>query len=493
MVRVKIVAVLLGPEGVGITSQINTLINSLTVLLYLGLGPGVVKFLAEANAQQDADRLQRVAVTSSATVVMVSLAGTVVAVLLSAPLTRLTLGDRALRIWVVLGVLAVPLAALSGHGKVLLQGFKQVRPIAVAGVLSTLISFATVVPLVYYLRVTGAVINIGIAWAANAGLFWWFYGRVQNRPAFRFGAFDLDILRQLIAYGAATLAVNSGVLLTALAIRSRIIAVLGVEQNGLYQAVYALSLQYMTVVTGAMGTYSLAHLAELGERDLIAAEVNNNLRLILLIMTPLLGGVLILREVGLVVLYSRAFLPAAGLFPLQVLGDFFQACAFAMSVALIPLGRVRAHVGVNLTPMLLYLAAALSLLPVLGLQAVVLSYAASMLVQAALGLRYLRRAIALQVAYRNRALFTRSLWVLLALAGITLIPASPGVLAARAAGGALILALWARFALTKNERDILKEALRTRLGHRRVTPSEEKPTATADGRGDGFRAHENAP
>lgn len=463
MVRVKVVAVLLGPEGVGVTSQVNTLINSLTVLLYLGLGPGVAKFLAEANAQHDTERIQRVVVTSSVTVVVVSLAGTALAASLAAPLTRLTLGDPAMRTWVLLGVLAVPLAALSSQGKVLLQGFKQVRPIAVAGVISTFVSFVTVIPLVHYLHVTGAIINIGIAWAANAGLCWWFYGRVPGRPSLRPRAFDPEVLRDLIRYGAATLAVSSGVTLTALVIRSRIIAALGVEQNGLYQAVYALSLQYMTVVTGAMGTYSLAHLAELGRRDLIVAEVNNNLRLILLIMTPLLGGVLLLRELGLVVLYSPTFLPAAALFPLQVLGDFFQACAFALGVALIPIGRVRAHVGVNLTPMLLYLGSALVLLGPLGLQGVMTGYAIAMAVQAALILSYLVRALAFRVERHTQTLFGRSLFVLLALAGISLIPPSPMLLAVRAASGALLLVLWARYALTADERHALWQMVAARI------------------------------
>lgn len=464
MVRVKIVAVLLGPEGVGITSQINTLVNSLTVLLHLGLGPGVAKFLAEANAQHNPDRLQSVAVTSSAIVVAVSLAGTAVAVFLSVPLTRLTLGDPTLRIWVLLGVLAVPLATMSGQGRALLQGFKQVRAIAVAGVISTLISFATVIPLVYYLQVTGAIINIGIAWGINAGLFWWFYSRVRHRPPFRLGAFDLSTLWELIRYGAATLAVSIGITLTVLVIRSRIISVLDVEQNGLYQAVYALSLQYMMVVTGAMGTYSLAHLAELGQRDLIVAEINNNLRLILLIMTPLLGAVLLLREVGLMVLYSPAFLPAASLFPLQVLGDFFQACAFALGIALIPIGHMRAYAGINLAPTLLYLVAGLFLLPVLKLQAVVLSYAVAMAVQAALSLEYLHRVLGFKVTARNRTLLSRSMVMLMALIAVAMLPVtSPERLAIRLVMGMVVFGVWARFALTDDERRLLVHRLRLGL------------------------------
>ncbi len=472
MVRVKIVALLLGPEGVGLTSQVNTLVTSLTVLLYLGLGPGVAKFLAEANAQQDVERVRRVAVTSSVTVLVVSIVGMGGAILASAPLARLTLGDPALRPLVLLAVLAVPLAVIATQGRALLQGFKQVRALALAGVISTLISFIAVVPLVYYFKVAGAVANIGIAWAANAALFWWFYRRVPGRPRLRISAFDLKVLQELVGYGAATLTVSGALTLTALIIRSRIIAGLGAEQNGLYQAVYALSLQYMTLVTGAMGAYSLAHLAELGDRGLIVAEINNNLRLILLIMTPVLAAVLILRELGLVVLYSAQFLPAAPLFPLQVLGDFFQACAFAFGIALIPIGRARAYVGVNLAPTAFMLAASLVLLPLIGLQGVVLAYAIGMSIQVALGMRYLQRAIEFRTEQRNMALFARSLALLALLAGLALLPTTPGIFVARLASGLLLVGLWLRYALTADERRVLWQAVVGRIDRRGRTAGE---------------------
>ena len=77
LVRVKIVAVLLLPYGVGITSQVTNLINTLTVLLFVGLGPGVAKFLASHRESGDEAAAARVVTTSTAALVITSLAGLV--------------------------------------------------------------------------------------------------------------------------------------------------------------------------------------------------------------------------------------------------------------------------------------------------------------------------------------------------------------------------------------------------------------------------------
>ncbi len=98
---------------------------------------------------------------------------------------------------------------------------------------------------------------------------------------------------------------------------------LGVEPNGLYRAVYGLSTQYLTLVTGAMAAYSFAQLSGVASRPAgdptagagLNAEINNNVRLVALVMIPILAGVVLLRKFGLVVFYSPEFLPAAGLFP----------------------------------------------------------------------------------------------------------------------------------------------------------------------------------
>lgn len=445
LLRVKIVAVLLGPYGVGVTSQLTTLINTLTVFMFLGLGPGVAKFLAEANAQGDRGRARQVVATSTLTLLIVSGLGTLACLIAVRPITGWTLQDLSLQLLVIISLIGVPLAVFSNLGRAFLQGYKEVRAIAVTNVGSTALSFVTVVPLVYYWGVTGAAVNLALTWGFNAAFYWFFFRRNEASWWRILTAFDSSVLRQLVRYGAASLTVGAATWLNALAIRSLIIAHLGADRNGLYQAVYGLSVQYMTLVTGAMGTYSFAHLAEIEDRREVVVEINNNLRLVLLILTPVLAGVVLLRELGLLIFYSPSFLAASGLFPLQALGDFCMACAWAFGLALLPLGQVRPWLLLNLIPVGAFFALAALLLPIIGLPGVVLAYAAGQAGQAVLSWWQLRRTIQFGFVGRNAGLLVRSL-ILLSL--LALIPAaSPW----RYPAGAGLLLLWACFALTPAE------------------------------------------
>ncbi len=465
LVRVKIVAVLLLPYGVGITSQVTNLINTLTVLLFLGLGPGVAKFLASHRETGDEAAAARVVTTSTAVLLVTSFMGLVIGLALARPIAGWALQDTSLVILVLIGLIGVPFSVFYNLGRAFLQGHKAVRAIAVANVASAALSFATVVPLVYWLGVRGAVINIGLTWALNAGFYWYFWLRGDGARFFRRGAFDWPVARELVRYGAASLAVGAAASLALLAVRSLIINQFGAEQNGLYQAVYGLSVQYMTLVTGAMATYSFAQISGIAsrlERDTssrgeLEREINNNVRLVLLVIVPVLAGVVLLRKVGLIVFYSPAFLPAAPLFSLQALGDLFLACAWAFGLALLPLGRVGPWLLINLSAPLVLLVGSSALLPQIGLAGVVTAYAVGQALQAALSWWYLRRVTGFRLSRMNLRLLSMSVVTMAALAVF-----SRGDLAGYLISGAFLV-LWALLAPTRDELRHATLAVRVRI------------------------------
>jgi O-antigen/teichoic acid export membrane protein len=453
LVRVKIVAVLLQPAGVGITNQATNLLNTLTVLLFLGLGPGVAKFLAAHQAEGDDEAAARVVTTSSVALLLSSVIGLIVGVLLAQPLAAWAFEDAGFTLLVLISLAGVPLAVFYNLGRAFLQGHKEVRAIAVANVASALLSFATVIPLVRLWGITGAVINISLTWGLNAAFYWRFWLRRGGRSLFRRSAFDWPVLRELVRYGAASLAVGAATSVALLVVRRIVIAELGADANGLYQAVYGLSVQYMTLVTGAMATYSFAQLSGIASRlsegperrQELHREINNNLRLVLLVIVPVLAAVVLFRRLGLIVFYSPAFLPAAPLFPLHALGDLFMALAWAFGLALLPLGRVAGWLLINLSAPLVLLGGASLLLPGYGLQGLVIAYALAQALQAALSWGYLSRVAGFRLSQRNTRLLVVSV---LTLSAMTLLA---GDSALRYALSAMFLLLWLVLAPSREE------------------------------------------
>jgi enterobacterial common antigen flippase len=468
LVRVKIVAVLLLPAGVGIVNQATNLLNTLTVILFLGLGPGIAKFLAAHQSEGDEDAAAAIVTTSSAALVVTSVLGLAVGALLARPLAAWAFEDATLTLLVLISLAGVPLSVFYNLGRAFLQGHKEVRAIAVANVASAVLSFATVIPLVRIWGITGAVVNISLTWGLNAAFYWWFWLHKGGRPLFRRNAFNWSALRELVRYGAASLAVGAATSLALLVVRRLVLAQLGADANGLYQAVYGLSVQYMTLVTGAMATYSFAQLSGIASRlpegperrEELHREINNNVRLVLLVIVPVLSLVVLLRNLGLVVFYSPEFLPAAPLFPLQALGDLFMACAWAFGLALLPLGRVAAWLLINLSAPLVLFAGVTLLLPRSGLRAVVEAYALAQGLQALVSWWYLQRASGFRLTGRNARLL-----------GISVVALSAIGLFARDnvvgyAVGATILLAW--LALAPSREELRHAWLAARLRGRRL-------------------------
>jgi PST family polysaccharide transporter len=465
LVRVKIVAVLLLPAGVGITAQATNLLNTLTVLLFLGLGPGVAKFLAAHQAEGDEDAAARVVTTSVAALVLSSTIGLILGILFAQPLAQWAFEDASLTVLVLISLVGVPFSVFYNLGRAFLQGHKEVRAIAVANVASAVLSFATVIPLVRAWGVTGAVINISLTWALNAGFYWYFWVRKSGGSLIRRSAFDWPVLRELVRYGGASLAVGAAISLALLAVRRLIITELGPDENGLYQAVYGLSVQYMTLVTGAMATYSFAQLSGIASRlsegperrEELHREINNNIRLVLLVIVPVLATVALLRNLGLIVFYSPEFLPAAPLFPLQAVGDLFMACAWAFGLALLPLGRVAAWLLINLSAPAVFWGGAITLLPRDGLRGVVIAYVVAQALQATLSWWCLRRATGFRLTHRNARLLAISIVALTAIAAFARDDAFGY------AAGVGILVVWLILAPTREELRHAWLALRARV------------------------------
>jgi PST family polysaccharide transporter len=453
LVRAKIVAVLIGPYGLGITAQANALINTLTPILFLGLNQGITKYLAAARERGDETAASNVATSSALAVLLTSLVGTVLALVFVRPIGQWAMQDSSLVLLVTISLVAVPFAVLYNLGRAFLQGHKEVRAIAIANVASAVLSFATVIPLVRLLSVEGAVINIAFTWAANAALYFWFWFRRGNGRLLRWTAFAWGTLRVLVRYGGASLVVASTNMLAILLVRTFVVQRLGAVANGLYQAVYGLSTQYLALVTSAMAVYSFAQLSAIASRPStdptrdpeLDVEINNNVRLVALVMIPILAGVVLLRKPGLVIFYSTKFLPAAQLFPVQAIGDYFFALAWAFGLVLLPLGRVRPWLWINVSSTIVVIPLTWVLLGPVGLEGVVAAYAFSQFIQAGLSWWYIERYTSFHLTGRNTRLLA---WSLLLLVALAVLPSE------RVAGYAIGVALtvaWGFLAVSRAE------------------------------------------
>ena len=157
IVRTKIVAVLLGTQGMGIAGLLTSVTTLISGLTNFGLGVSAVKNVAEANATGD---LKRVAIVSGVLKKLVWITGFIgmaVVLILSPWLSEWTFGNNQYTLAFIGLSGTMLLVTLTSGQYVLLQGLQRMTDLAKANVLGATLALFVSVPLYYYYGLDGIV------------------------------------------------------------------------------------------------------------------------------------------------------------------------------------------------------------------------------------------------------------------------------------------------------------------------------------------------
>jgi PST family polysaccharide transporter len=190
---------------------------------------------------------------------------------------------------------------------------------------------------------------------------------------------------------------------------------LGIEMNGIYQPIWALTMTYLTLVLSSMSAYSYPRLCELTTLRDITEELNGILRIALLLITPAMFLLLMARRPIIHILYSSNFLPATEYMPVQILGDFFKVLFWAMGMYLLPTKRLLGFIWLNLLQDILLVILAAALVTRYQLHGIAVSFALSYLIAFLALYVYSKKQIGLSMWVVNRKLLSASFGTLVAI------------------------------------------------------------------------------
>ncbi len=450
ILRAKVLAEVLGPQGTGLLAQLSTLTAVLVPLATLGLGNGVTAMIAAARARGDALLAKRVRTTATTLSWLAGLTLAALAALASPWLAEALFHDRAWT-WVVLvGAAAVPLSAISSLRVSILQGYEAVKAMAGLNGIIAATSIATIVPLAWFFGLQGAVAQLLVV----AGVYLWVSGRMvakqtrgeemeQPRPAPV--RIDRSLLRPLVRYGSSALLVGLSSTLTLLILRSELVSKLGLGPNGIYQVCVGISGLYMPLILNSITAIVWPQIAAHRSDEETTATMREALRLGLLLMTAVTGAMLAGAPVWVPLFYSGKFLPALDLLPMQFLGDYFRTIAWMCGIWLVPKNRLRPWVLFDLVYGVAILVTFWLLVDRVGLRSVVIAYVAAHVSHAVLHYALARKVLRFHVGSDNRRLLFASAALLGGLVVWT--PRDPGGVVL----GMAALAAWAALVVRPDE------------------------------------------
>lgn len=344
LVRVKLIAVLLGPAGVGLIGLYTSAIGLVGAVSGLGVGSSGVREIVRAYGQDDAKEAARTVAILRRVCWATGLLGWVLAIVFRERVSVVMTGtsEHAGAIgWLGATLL---LGSVSAGQLALLQGLRRIADLAWANVAGAAVGAVSAVAIYIAFGEAGIVPALIATSFAALGASYWFARRVAVEPLSVSLSETLRGSRRLIGLGLAFM--WTGILsmgLDALT-RSMIVRDFGAEGAGVYQAAWSLSGMFASFVLSAMGADFYPRLtAIIADRAQATRVVNEQTEIGVLLALPGLLGALTFAPLAIKLLYTREFLGAAELLPFMALGVFGRVVSWPLGFVQLAKGASRLY------------------------------------------------------------------------------------------------------------------------------------------------------
>ncbi|MBR7066535.1 MAG: oligosaccharide flippase family protein [Prevotella sp.] len=337
IIRNKLVAVILGPSGMGLISLFNSTINLIANSTNLGIPISAVKNISEASAREDRAALEHLVVTVRSWCLLTALAGVVLCIALSSLLSYWTFGWGNHTLHFILLSPVVGMLAVTGGEMAILKGMRRLRPLALVSVWHVLLALIITVPL-YYFFGEAAIVPSLLVMALVQMLLTLVFSLRLFPLRFKGGSRQLSEGAGMVRLGIAF--VIAGILGSGaeFLIRSFLSYSASLETVGLYTAGYMMIMTYASVVFSSMESDFFPRLSANHQYATTAnTVVNRQIEVSLLIVSPLLVFFTIAMPILLPLLYSGKFSPAIGMMQVMAIAVYFRAIKLPM--AYLPLAK----------------------------------------------------------------------------------------------------------------------------------------------------------
>jgi len=336
--RNKAMAVLLGPEGIGMMALYNSVADITQTVAGLGINASGVRQIA-AVSSQDTKRISEVAAVLRRVSSILGLVGAALLFLFSGPVAELTFGDRQHRFNVMILSFAVFFQVAAAGRGALIQGMRDISSLAWMSMLGGLFSLAIGVPIIYFLGARGIVIALAAAAFASFVTSWWFSRRIDIPSVSLSARRALQETSALFKLGIVFMASGFLTMGSAYAIRLIVSSESGLHAAGLYQAAWSLGGLYAGFILQAMGTDFYPRLTAVAEDNAESNRlVNEQTEVSILLAGPGLIATLTLAPAVMALFYSSEFQGAVEILRWICLGMMLRIVAWPIGFIVLAKG-----------------------------------------------------------------------------------------------------------------------------------------------------------
>lgn len=343
ILNIKIVAVLVGPSGMALVSQLNNTLQVGVSLASLGFREGIVKYISEHKG--DKQKQSEFISTSIIAVLGSSAFLGLIAMLFSRALSSYILNtEEFYQLFRLSGIYLVTTSLLNLLLS-FLNGLEKQKQFIILNIILSVSGF---------LIALGAVLLWGLDGLVWAQIFLTIIAFVCGIFIYKSAikvdikSFSPQVIKKLGKYSAMTLFSAVIAPMLAIAIRKTIETETSMEVAGLWDGINKISNNYFLIITSAFSYYFIPTFSQLTKHRDIVNEIKKAYKLLAPLL--LIGGLGIFFTKDLIIkmLFTNEFEGMRPLFIWQVIGDFFKILTWIIAMLFIAKARIKTYITTEL-------------------------------------------------------------------------------------------------------------------------------------------------
>ena len=343
LLRGKLVAVLLGPGGMGLSSLLNTAVTFLSNTTNLGIGFSAVRSLSEKYSQGQTEELARTIAVVRRWSLIAAILGFVVTIAAAPIINRITFswGNHTLHYLMLAPTVA--LLAITGGETAILKATRRIRNLVTVQLITVILSLIITVPIYYFWGQSGIVPVIFLT-ALTTMLATVYYSYRQNPSLGGRWTGTSSILKLGLSFVIAGI-MGSGV---ELAVRAFLNTRGDLDMVGLYYAAYSMAITYPSALLNSLENDYFSRLSAVNhDNSAVRQLVNAQIEVLLAVMLPALAVFMIVLPVAVPLLFSSKFVAAVPMAQVALLAMFLRAASLPMEYISLAKGLSRTYLLVE--------------------------------------------------------------------------------------------------------------------------------------------------
>ena len=336
IIRSKLVALLLGPAGMGTVGLLSNTINLLSSFTNFGLETSAIKSISLANQNEDKAVLETEIGTLQRLAWLTGIFGTIITIVFSSSLSLLVFGTRDFTypfIWIAVTLL---LRQITVGQLTVLQGLRKFAHLAKANLLGSFLGLVFTIPLYYFWGLDAIVPVLLVSSLTSLFCSWYFFKKITFKAVKLSTSEVFANGKGMIKLGFSLSFIGLLTLLTSYILQIIISKRGGVTDVGLFNAGFAIINTYVGMIFTAISVDYFPRLTTVSHNDI---EVRNTVVqqaiLSVLIITPIIVIFLTFAPFIIKILYSKDFIAIIPMVSWGILGMLFKAVSWTMGFILI--------------------------------------------------------------------------------------------------------------------------------------------------------------